>query len=385
MSGVRSGSGYRQTWAEVSLQAIAENTRAFKSILAGNGGRCQLMAVVKADGYGHGAVQTAMAAMRGGADRLGVAFVDEAIALRDGGVEAPILVLGYTPPEAIAAAVEHNVAVTVFTAEGVKAAAAAAERLGIPAALHLKVDTGMNRLGVRSAEEALELALLAVATSPSWLKLEGVFTHFAQADRPDTEFTRRQFDRFMEVIRLLEGHGISIPLRHCCNTDGTASYPEMHLDMVRVGIGLYGGGAGAAPVLKSRLRATMSLRSRISALIQLDSGESVGYGCAYVVDRRSILAVLPIGYADGLSRSLSNRGTVAVAGGFAPVRGRVCMDQMMIDVTDLPDSVVGDEAVIFGDPRKGVPGADDIAVLLGTIDYEVFCSVSKRVPRVYVD
>jgi alanine racemase len=370
---------YRETWAEVSCEAIAHNAAQFKRRLNPH---CRLMAVVKADGYGHGATQTARAALQGGANWLGVAFVDEAIALRNEGVAAPILILGYTPPAGVAAAIEHGAAMTVFSAEGIRTAMNYAQRIGKPAALHLKVDTGMNRLGGRSPEEALALAIEA-ADSP-YVQLEGVYTHFAHADNTGSEFTRKQFRQFMTIVGHLEHHGIRVPLKHCCNTDGTLHFPEMHLDIVRVGIGLYGISSGGTSDFRNSLRPAMAVKTRISARMQIAAGETVGYGCTYTAERETQLAVLPIGYADGVARGLSNRGAFTIAGCPAPIRGRVCMDQTIVDVTDVPSAAVGDEAVLFGDPRQGSTGANDIAAITDTIGYEVICSVSRRVPRVYI-
>ncbi|WP_409342906.1 alanine racemase [Paenibacillus sp. MBLB4367] len=368
-------SRHRHTWADISPEAIRHNVRAFQALLSE---RSLLMAVVKADGYGHGAVQTAAAALQAGAGYLGVAFADEAFELRRAGITAPILILGYTAPEFAAAAVEHDVTVTVFTRESLQAVIGHAERSGKQARVHLKIDTGMTRLGVSAPQEALELA--AIAAGSPHAELEGVFTHFAEADRAASRFTEEQFASFMKIVRHLETNGIRIPLVHCCNTAGTIHFPHMHMDMVRIGIGLYGVNPCAErPVVAVNLKKAMHLRTKIAALTWIPAGQSVSYGRTYRAERETLIAVLPVGYADGLPRSLSNIGSVLVKGRRAPIVGTICMDQMMADVTDVPKLAAGDEVVLFGDE---VP-VEEIAALTGTIGYEVLCGISKRVPRVY--
>lgn len=370
----------RHTWADVSLDAIRHNVRAFQSLLEDG---CLLMAVVKADGYGHGSVQTASAALSAGAAYLAVAFADEAFALRHAGITAPILILGYTTPEFAAEAVDQDVAVTVFERDTLQAVIESAERSGKLARVHVKIDTGMTRLGVRTAEEALELARMAAA-SPH-VVLEGVFTHFADADRSGSGYTEQQFARFMQIVRHLEANGITIPLKHCCNTAGTIHYPHMHLDMVRVGIGLYGLNPCEDRSLQDLpLRKAMHLKSRIAALKQIPAGQHVSYGCTYRAESERLLAVLPVGYADGLPRALSNIGAVLINGRKAPIAGTICMDQMMVDVTDIPHIAIGDGVLLFGDDEDGASlPVDGIAALTGTIGYEVLCGISKRVPRIY--
>ncbi|MGG4033153.1 alanine racemase [Paenibacillus cisolokensis] len=372
--------GYRETWAEVSLDAIAHNVRAIK---AGIKPSCRFMAVVKADGYGHGAVQTAKAALEAGADRLGVALLDEALQLRVSGIDCPILVLGYMPPASVEAAVKHRIAVTVSTREELEAVMECAASHRQHADVHLKVDTGMSRLGVTDRETALDLARLA-ASSP-WIRLEGIFTHFASADSPDETYTQGQFRTFLAYIAHLERHGIRVPVKHCCNSAATLRFSEMHLDMVRVGISLYGllPFAGPVPGLPE-LRPAMQWKTRIAALKQIPAGQPIGYGCTYRPERPSRIAVIPAGYADGLSRRLSNRGSIMIGGRKAPIVGRVCMDQTMADVSAIPGVRVGDEAILFGCAEKGCLPVDEMASQLDTIHYEIVCTVGKRVPRVYL-
>lgn len=373
--------GYRNTWAEISLDAIAHNTRWFLGQLTGP---TRMMAVVKADGYGHGAVEVARAALGAGAGMLGVAFLDEAVQLREAGITSPILLLGYTPPQSVEAAVRHNVTLTVFTDDVIKETIAWAERLKREARVHVKIDTGMSRVGVTSEEEALSLAMQAKASS--YVTLEGIFTHFADADNEDAAFTELQFDRFLRIIQTLEEQGVTVPIRHCCNSAATIRYPHMHLDMVRVGISLYG--LSPSRSMSGRvqpLRQAMHFRTRIAATKQLRPNTPIGYGCTYTTVRDSLIATIPVGYADGLPRLLSNRGCALIRGRKVPLVGNVCMDQVMLDVTDVPGIEPGEEVVLFGNSESTVLSADELAAQTGTIGYEIVCQVGKRVPRIYTN
>ncbi|MEH6995524.1 alanine racemase [Neobacillus drentensis] len=370
---------YRDTWAEISINAIKHNTNQFNKYI---GESVTLMAVVKADGYGHGAVPVARAAVEEGADYLAVAILDEAIELREAGITKPILVLGYTPIRSIRLAIIAGVDITVFSEEVLEEIIFQSERLQKTVAIHLKVDTGMTRIGVQTREEALDLAIKAL-TSP-FVTLKGIFTHFANADCEDPSYTLQQFERFRAVISFLDSNGISIPLKHCCNTAGTMNFPEMHLDMVRVGIGLYGLYPDVS--LKEHpisLKQAMTLKTKIAALKMVPKSQPISYGCTYTPSVERLIASLPIGYADGLSRSLSNCGQFLLQGQKVLVAGRVCMDQTMIDVTSVPSCKEGDEVIIFGGNSDVFQSVDEIALLMGTINYEVVCLIGKRVPRIY--
>jgi alanine racemase len=371
---------YRHTWAEISLDAIEHNVKTLKARVLTS---ARFMAVVKADGYGHGAVQVAKTALEAGADLLGVAFLDEAIQLRRAGIDCPILVLGYTPPESVEAAVKNRVTVTVFTGQVMEAVIDCAKCSRQRAFVHLKLDTGMTRIGVADRETALSLARMA--TSSPWVTLEGVFTHFASADSPDESYTRRQFRTFLEYVEYLERHGIRIPVKHCCNSAAMLRFPEMHLDMVRVGIALYGllPFSGPLPGLPE-LWPAMQWKTRIASLKPVPARQSVSYGRTYHTERPSLIATIPAGYADGLSRRLSNRGSVLVKGRKAPIVGTVCMDQTMLDVSAIPDVRGGDVALLFGRTEEGCLPVEEMASLLGTINYEIVCLVGKRVPRVHL-
>jgi alanine racemase len=370
---------YRDTWAEISINAIKHNTSQFKKYI---GESVNLMAVVKADGYGHGAVRVARAAVEEGTDYLAVAILDEAIELREAGISKPILVLGYTPVRSIRQAIIAGVDLTVFSEDVLDEIIFQSEEIQKTVSIHLKVDTGMTRIGTQTREEALNLAAKAVESKFVFLK--GIFTHFANADSEDSSFTLQQFERFRGVISFLDSNGIAIPLKHCCNTAGTMNFPEMHLDMVRIGIGLYGLYPDSSlmehPI---SLKQAMTLKTKIAALRRVPKSQPISYGCTYTPSVERLIASLPIGYADGLSRSLSNCGQFLLQGQKVLVAGRVCMDQTMIDVTNVPSCQQGDEVIIFGGNDKAFQSIDEIALLMGTINYEVVCLIGKRVPRIY--
>lgn len=372
--------GFRNTWAEVSLHAISHNVSLFRSHLHSS---CRLMAVVKADGYGHGAVEVARAAIQAGAHWLGVAFLDEALQLRNAGIDHPILVLGCTPTRSLEIAVTHRISLTVFSEQSLDELIAVTARLSQPARIHIKVDTGMSRLGCTSKEEVLSLSLKA--RSSPYVRVEGIFTHFANADSKDCARTRHQFERFTSVIDYLEQHQIQIPLKHCCNSAATIQFPEMHLDMVRVGISLYGllPSDEVNHPLTDEFQKAMQFKSSIASLKQVGTDEWISYGCTARTEQHSLIATMPAGYADGLSRLLSNKGFVLVRGQRVPIVGRVCMDQTMLDVTTVPNVQLDDEVVLFGQSQGAHLSMDEMASWINTINYEVVCSVGKRVPRIY--
>lgn len=364
----------RPAWAEVNLRAIAKNISRMRALMPPGSTLC---AVVKADGYGHGAAAVSRAALAGGADRLAVAFAEEGIELRRQGVTAPILVLGYTGPEGARRAVGWGLDVTVISADNARVLSDAAVGLGREVRVHLKVDTGMSRLGL--APPDAPAAARAVADLPG-LRLEGVFSHFAAADAGDPEFAREQLAVFREVLSRIQAAGLRVPIRHISNSAGLLFLPEARLDMARPGIAMYGLRASTereSPVL---LEPAMALKARVVQTRTVPAGTTVSYGRTFRAARTTRLAVLPLGYADGVFRSLSNRGFVGFDSGRAPIAGRVCMDQCMADITDLPEVREGDIATFFG---PGGPSVGEVADLIGTIDYEITCAVNKRVPRLY--
>jgi alanine racemase len=371
---------YRDTWAEVSLESIQHNVQQFRSYI---GRSTKLMAVVKADGYGHGAVEIAKAAMLSGGDYLAVALLDEALELREAGISEPILVLGYTSVQSVKKAITENISLTVFSEDVLNEIIEQARQLRQTASVHIKIDSGMSRIGVTSEETALTLAKKAV--NAPFVYLEGIFTHFANADSKDPSYTRQQFEKFTAIIEFIEKENILIPIKHCCNSAATMNFPDMHLDMVRVGIALYG--LYPDDSLKGhaiQLEQAMSFKTKIAALKTVPASQPISYGCTFVPSSDCVIATLPVGYADGVSRLLSNRGTMLVRGQSAPVAGRVCMDQMMIDVTAIPSVSLGDIVTIFGQSSDAFQSVDTIASLMGTINYEVVCLIGKRVPRVYM-
>ncbi len=371
---------YRDTWAEISLNHIEENFLQLKQWVNPH---AKIMTVVKADGYGHGAVEVSKTAIQAGADYLAVAFLDEAIELRAAGITAPILILGYTPVHSVKKAIQHNITLTVFDHDVLDEIIIQSSLVRETASIHLKVDTGMSRIGVTTAMEVFSLAKKAAAAP--FVDLEGIFTHFANADSEDTSFTESQFKKFQTIVEYLANHHLPIPLKHCCNSAATMKFPRMHLDMVRIGIALYGFYPDASlKNLPIKLKQAMSLKTKIVAIKTVPISQPVSYGCTWKASCPSRIATLPIGYADGLSRYLSNRGHVLIHGQKSAIAGRVCMDQTMIDVTHIQPCSPGDEVTIFGADGSAFQSVDEVATLMGTIHYEVVCLIGKRVPRIYV-
>jgi alanine racemase len=368
----------RPTRAVVDLSCIAHNVRALRAVTAPE---VRQMAVVKADAYGHGAVPVARTAMEAGADWLGVALVEEGLQLREAGLSAPILVLGAIFAGDAEAAVAASLSVAVWDRESALALEAAGRAAGTPAPVHVKVDTGMGRLGIRP-DEAAEFAFW-IAGLPG-LRLEGVFSHLAAADEADLGFARRQLAELRGVLAAMSGRGVRVGLRHVANTAATIALPDSHLDLVRTGIGLYGLHPSPAVPHTVELRPAMSLRTRIAQLKSVGPGVPLSYGATFVTRRPSRIATLPVGYGDGYPRLLSNRGEVLLHGRRAPIVGRVCMDMLLADATEIPGVETGDEAVLFGRQGDEVIGAEELAEAVGTIHYEITCGVGSRVPREYV-
>lgn len=367
-------------WAEIDLRAIAHNIKEIRRVASPS---AKVMAVVKANGYGHGAVEVSRTALANGADWLGVARVAEGVALREAGIEAPVLVLGYIPPEQSGEVVRHRLSQAVYTRDMALALDDAAAREGTRARVHFKVDTGMGRIGWVAGPGAVR-EILELARLPH-LEVEGIFTHFAAADAADKRYTLEQFQKFIEVVEELRKNGLEFPIRHAANSAAIMELPQTHLDMVRAGIVVYGL-YPSDEVDRSRvdLHPAMSLKARVAYVKEVPAGFKVSYGCTYTTSRPTVIATLPLGYADGYSRLLSSRGEVLLHGRRAPVVGRVCMDQVMVDVGHIPGVKMGDEAVLIGRQGDGEISADEVAARLGTINYEVVCMVSYRVPRIYV-
>jgi alanine racemase len=365
----------RPTVAEVSLGALRANCRRARELV---GTSVAVMAVVKADAYGHGAAAAARAFVEAGAAALGVSTVAEGVELRRAGVAAPIVVLGGAFAGEEPAVAEHDLACGVWTLASAEALAAAARAAGRPARLHLKVDTGMTRLGVSVADAA---AFGRAVAGLDGVRIEGVFSHFASADAVDTAAARAQTARFREAVEALAAAGIRPPHVHLANSAAVLSAPEAHFTMVRPGLMLYG--YAPAPHLSARaaVRPALGLRTALSLVRHVPAGTRVGYGGDFVAARPSTIGVLPVGYADGYHRRGSGRAEVLVGGRRAPVAGRICMDHTMVDVTDVPDAAAGTPVLLFG---PGL-GADELGEWWDTISYEVLTAVGRRVPRRYVE
>jgi alanine racemase len=367
----------RWAWAEIDLAAIAANVRALKALTPDS---TLFMAVVKSDGYGHGAVQVARAALAAGADRLGVATVDEALALRGAGIDAPLHILSEPPASAIDLLLEHDVIPTVTSREFALALGSSAASRGIEARYHLKVDTGMNRIGVR-AEDAAEFS--ARLADVSGLALEGTFTHFATADvLGDWDFDR-QLARFGEAVEMMKTEGVAPGIVHAANSPATILHPESHFDMVRCGIAIYGLHPAASTRGAVVLRPAMSVKARVLLAKRIGMGEGVSYGLTYRAAAPTVIATLPLGYADGVHRVLSNSMAALIGGERVAQVGRVCMDQLMVEVPPKIDVRAGDEAVIVGVQGDQQIEMDELADLAGTINYEMACAFGMRLPRVY--
>ncbi len=366
----------------ISLEHLVHNFNAVRAVTDS-----RICCVIKADAYGHGAWQCARTLAAAGADFFAVSSIAEAeevrLALADYGDAIGILILGYTIPDDADLLIRYNISQTVFSRDYADALRDAIRDYKLDGILpqdatlniHIKIDTGMNRLGFSPDDTDGMLALGNIRD----FRVEGIFTHFAQADTPSSPMTEVQFAAFRSALDTLASHGMTPPLRHVCNSAAITNFPGMHLDMVRFGIELYGLAPSAETALLP-VKPVMTLKTVISHIHTVLKGQPIGYGAAYTPDREIRIATLPIGYADGFIRAYAEGGSVVIRGKSAPICGRICMDQCMVDVTDIPDARIGDEVILFG---EGAPSADEIAARAGTIGYEVLCLIGKRVPRVY--
>ena len=379
----------RPAWAEIDLGAVAHNA----GVLARLAAPAELCAVVKAHGYGHGGPAVARAALAGGATRLAVALVDEGVELRQHGVTAPVLLLSECGLDAVETTIAYGLTPTVYSEESVAAFASAARAAGQRLAVHVKVDTGMHRVGV--APERLAGVVAAVVGEPV-LELEGVWTHLPVADgdhRVDRDFTSAQLDLFGRLVAVLEAQGVTVPLLHAANTAGTIAFPQARLGMVRCGLGLYGYLPGssvqatfAEQASGETLVPVMALKAQVVAVRTLDAGERPSYGRLRPLPERSVVATVPIGYADGVPRALFGAGYDVLIGGVRrPLAGMVTMDQIVVDCGADHSVRPGDEVVLLGRQGDETITADDWAALLGTISYEVVCGVGPRMPRILVN
>jgi alanine racemase len=369
----------RPTWVEIDLNAIASNTRHIKSLVGPN---VQVMAALKADAYGHGALKVARTVLHNGASMLGVATVSEAAPLREANITAPILVFGYVPLWQMREAICLDVSVTLYSTETAYALSRAALDLSKMVKVHVKIDTGMGRLGIHHEQLNEIIALMRLIKLLPGLELEGLYTHFSQADAEDKTHAYLQLDRFQHILHALRELGLRPPMVHAANSAATLTLPAAHFDMVRPGIAIYGLHPSPSVRLPDSFRPALSFKTQVSQVKWLPAGEGISYGSTYITTRPTLVAVLPVGYADGFRRAPTTWGSVLVHGQQAPILGHVCMDQCMVDVTHIPQTRMGDEVVLIGRQGETTLTAENVAERLGTINYEVVSEILARVPRV---
>ncbi|MFF2890467.1 alanine racemase [Paenibacillus sp. NPDC057967] len=379
---------YRPTWAEISLDALRHNIQAVREAIPAG---CKLMASVKANAYGHGAVEIAEAAERFGVDFLGVAFLDEALQLRRAGIQSPILVLGFVPADALAIAREHNITISLFRDDVREAAGQLPDHKdGRRLKAHVKIDSGMGRLGLLGQDEAL--AFIERSLNTPGLEIEGLFTHYAKADEADKAYTKLQYERFQFIVDGVKERGWRIPIVHAANSAAGIDTPQWAGDMVRLGIGMYGL-YPSEEVNKERvgLKPVLALKTQIVWTKTAPPGWGISYGTRYFTEKEELIGTLPIGYADGYSRMLGGKAHGLVRGVKTPILGTICMDQCMIaldPVRNHPGAapvVAGEEVVLIGTQGSASITAEEVADQLGTINYEVVCMLAARVPRVYTE
>lgn len=368
----------RPVWAEVNLDNLVHNIQEIRKNVSSDS---LVTAVVKANAYGHGSVVLAKLFLENGADRLAVATLSEAIELRQAGIDSEILVLGYTQISEYGKLIDYNITQTIFSLDqGIKISDKALD-LGKNIKIHIKLDTGMSRLGFLCTDDSVD-EINRIYNLPN-VEIEGIFTHFARADEFDKSFTQVQYSRFMEMVKKLNDQGVSIPIRHVSNSAAIIDIGDYNLDMVRAGIMLYGLYPSNEVKRDIDLRPAMALKTKISHIKDLDEAIGISYGHAYKTDKKTRVGTLPLGYADGFTRLFFDKVRVCIGGHMVKVIGKICMDQCMVDLTDFADIEIGDEVTIFG-YEDGLPTAEDLGNLLGTINYEIVCMVGRRVPRVYI-
>lgn len=373
----------KRTWAEINLNAISTNFKTLRQAINRN---TKIMCIVKADGYGHGAERVSMELQESGADWFGVSNIEEALQLRKNSIDKPILILGYTPPELAKMLKDYNLTQTVFSPEYARRLSQSAQNSAVEVDIHIKLDTGMGRIGIPVCEN-IKAALddIKEICAMKNIAAKGIYTHFARADEGehDNSQTKKQFDLFTEVTEALKEEKIHFELRHCCNSAATLYYPQMHLDMIRPGIILYGLYPSPRNEHSIDLVPAMELKSVISMLKYIEPGCSIGYGHRFTANRKTKVATLPIGYADGYTRVMSGRASMLINGKKAPVIGTVSMDQCMIDVTDIENVTAGMTVTVIGRDGNEQITVEDISDIAGTINYETVCLIGKRVPRLY--
>ncbi len=373
----------RRTWTEISLNAIEHNFREIKNKVKD----AKVCCVIKADGYGHGAAELAKEYEKSGADYFAVSNIDEGKELRENGITLPIVILGYTPACNAGELVDFDISQAVYSLEYAKSLNENCKKGKVK--IHIKLDTGMSRIGFMCQQfprDNYSISEIKQACSLENLQLEGIFTHFCVSDEDEQgrEFTENQFRCFKYVIDELKKFNINPPVVHCSNSGAIEDYPETYCNMVRAGIILYG--LSPSPKLKDRLDLipAMTLKTSVAHIKYIEPGATVSYGRTFMAEKKMKIATVPIGYADGYIRKYAENGYMMINGQKAPIVGRICMDQTMLDISAVDNVSVGDEVIVFGDGENGTPTADTLAESAGTINYEVVCLVSKRVPRVFV-
>lgn len=374
-----------RAWAEINLDAITNNIKQIRKITSPDS---KIMAIVKADAYGHGFFEVASALADNGADFFGVATVDEAIQLRNAGFSNPVLILGVIFRDDLEKIISNDIMPVVFGYRFAKSISDTAVRLNKKAKIHIKLDTGMSRIGyVCSGSDSRERILdsiCEIAKLPN-IEIDGIFSHFAKADETERDYTKIQFERFNDIVSELENRGVHIPIKHICNSAGIIQYPEYHMDMVRSGIITYGlAPSSDVSVEGLGFEPAMQLKSVVTNLKRIKIDTPVSYGGKYIASPGTRIATVAIGYADGYSRILSGKAQVLINGKKANVIGNICMDQMMVDVTEIEDIKIGDEVILFGKSGNNIITVESVAELMGTINYETICVIGKRVPRVYI-
>ena len=371
---------YPRVHADIDLDAVCHNMEQMHRLTDPH---TKLMAVVKTDGYGHGAIPIARELeMIDYVYGYAVATEEEALALRGDGIKKPILILGYTFPEQYEALLQAQITPAIFTLEAAKLLSETAERMHTTARIHIKLDTGMGRVGFLVSEESAD-EIAQIAKLPH-IMIEGMFTHFAKADETDKTSANRQLADYMHMADLLRERGVEIPLRHCSNSAGILDLPQANLDIARAGITLYGLHPSEEVHLERMdMRPVMSLKSRVVHVKTLPEGYGISYGATYVTPSERRIATIPVGYGDGYARSLSNKGDVLIRGRRAPICGRVCMDQFMVDVTDIPDVCAGDEVTLIGTDGEEHITLEELGEKSGRFNYEFACDLGKRIPRVF--
>ncbi len=377
----------KRAWAEINLNALENN---IKEIRRHVGSSVKIMGVVKADGYGHGYLEVAKTLLENGADCLAVAVLDEAIQLRKCGIDDPILILGYTPPKYAEELIENDIMPNCYTYELAQAISDAGKRLNKNGKIHIKIDTGMGRVGLRYTEnekinQATVDEIIKISDLP-YLEINGIFTHFSVADDDDDEYTVSQFRRFKSVCERVKAAGVKVEICHCCNSAALMRFPEYHMDMVRPGVILYGlKPSSFVPDDILSLKPAMALKAQVTNVKSVEKGTSVSYGRKYISKNEvTKIATVPIGYADGYSRVLSSKTEMIAGGKKCRQIGNICMDQCMIDVTNANNINIGDEVILFGSDGENVIPIEEIADIMGTINYEILCVIGKRIPRVYL-